>query len=57
MKALVLVLLLSACASPRYLTEEQDAQMRAVCESDPNGCIAMPASVWLQIERALKGGI
>lgn len=59
MKTLILVLLLAGCATTpeRFLTKEQDDEMRKVCES---GCITVPVSVWQQIEQffqQFKGAI
>lgn len=40
------------CASERYLTEEQDAKFRAMCERD--GCQVIPQPAWDGIEIILK---
>lgn len=44
--------LLQGCASDRYLTEEQDAELRKVCEAQ--GCTMVPTPLWQQIEAWLK---
>lgn len=49
--ALVL-LLLCGCAQTRYLSAEQDEQMRAHCE--PDGCAVIPAQQWEAIEKILQ---
>jgi hypothetical protein len=51
-KFIVLVLLVSGCASERYLTAEQDAEFRTNCE--PNGCTVLPNPVWQRIEMILQ---
>lgn len=52
MKTLILVLLLSGCAVPdRFLTKEQDDEMRKVCEE---GCVTLPVSVWIQIQQVFQ---
>ena len=43
---------ITGCATERYMTEEQDAQMRATCEK--TGCAVVPAPVWEQIKALLK---
>ena len=54
MKALLLCLMLAGCASApqRYLTEAEDAELRAKCE--PHGCAAVPWPIWQKIEQLLK---
>lgn len=47
----VVIICLPGCSSPRYLTEEQDDEMRNVC--DPHGC-QVPYPAWVQIEEILK---
>ena len=47
MKALLLVLLLSGCATQRYLSEEEDQQMREAC--DKTGCVTMPVPVFQEL--------
>lgn len=49
---MIVVPLACACAETRYLTKEQDDEMRARC--DPQGCTVIPNPVWLQIEHFLK---
>lgn len=52
--SIVLALMLTGCATEeRYLTAEQDAKMREICE--PAGCEVVPSPVWQQIERILHG--
>lgn len=48
---LLLILLLSGCASDRYLTKDQDDEMRRSCE--PEGCAIVPNPLWKQIEYLL----
>lgn len=48
---LLLLLLLSGCASTRYLTAEEDANMRKACEAQ--GCAIIPYPLWLQVEKML----
>jgi hypothetical protein len=38
--------------APRYLTAEQDAEMRAYCE--PAGCEIVPTPMWRQIEQIIR---
>ena len=56
MSALALLLLLAllvGCAQPeRYLTQEQDAQMRENCESE--GCVVVPEAVFQEMLRRLR---
>lgn len=40
------------CAEDRWLTKEEDAEMRAACEP-VGGCAVIPNPVWKQIKRAL----
>jgi len=47
-----LLALLGACAAPRYLTVEQDAEMRESCESA--GCVTVPLPIWQKIEQMLQ---
>lgn len=56
LKAAMLALLLSACATPpddRYLTKEEDTALREKCEA--TGCVVVPTPLFEQIVRALKG--
>jgi hypothetical protein len=39
------------CTTDRYLTKEQDDQMREVCES--TGCAVLPADKWETIKKLL----
>ena len=48
---LILALALSGCATDRYLTEEQDREMRATCE---NGCMVIAGPAWEQLRKAVK---
>lgn len=48
---LLLCLLLSGCASDRYLSAGEDANMRAACEA--KGCAIVPLDVWRQVEKLL----
>lgn len=53
MKALLLCLVLAGCATQsRYLTEAEDAALRAKCE--PDGCAAVPIPIWNKIEQLLR---
>lgn len=51
---LLALALAAGCAQPaqRYLTEAQDAEMRATCE--PAGCNIVPRPLWVQIEQLLR---
>jgi hypothetical protein len=48
----LLALALPGCAEDRWLTKEEDAEMRAACEP-VGGCAVIPNPVWKQIQRAL----
>jgi hypothetical protein len=48
---LLLCLLLAGCASERYLSAEEDADMRKACET--HGCTIVPTPLWDQLKRAL----
>jgi len=53
---LVIAALLGACATPpqaRWLTQEEDAAMRARC-MPVGGCALVPMPLWKQIESLLK---
>lgn len=50
--AVLIIASLSGCAEDRWLTKEEDAEMRATCEP-VGGCAVIPNPVWKQIERAL----
>ena len=53
-----LIILMPACASDRYLTAAEDAELRARCEPHPGHCVAIPMPIWKQIEllrRSLGG--
>lgn len=38
---------ISGCASTRYLSEQEDAEMREKCEA--TGCVAIPVPLYRQI--------
>jgi hypothetical protein len=42
----------TGCASERFLTEEQDAEMKASCEE--HGCTVIPNPIWFQMREILK---
>ena len=49
---LILALALSGCATTdRYLTEEQDMEMRKTCE---DGCMVVAGKAWEQLRQAVK---
>ena len=50
--AVMAAAMLSACAGERFLSAEQDAEMRANCEN--GGCTCIPARQWDQIEQLLR---
>jgi len=55
-KAFVLIVALAGCATPpqeRWLTAEEDAEMRAKCEP-VGGCAMVPMPLWNQIEKLLR---
>lgn len=49
--ALALLAPLYGCAE-RYLSKEQDDEMRSLCEQQ-GGCTVVPTPMWKQIERIL----
>lgn len=49
---IVIALQLSGCAAERFMTQEQDDEMRANCSE--HGCTVIPNPVWQQIEAILK---
>lgn len=53
LSAIALVLGIAGCAEERWLTKEEDAEMRAYCEPQ-GGCALVPAPIWEQIKRVLK---
>ena len=66
--AVLLAVALSACAvqppapvERRYLTAEEDAQLRANCEKVEGGCVMIPAPIWEKIkailERVMRGDV
>ena len=48
----LLLLSLPGCASERFMTKEQDDEMRANCAE--HGCTVIPNPVWQQIEQVLR---
>lgn len=55
----IVVALLFSCAGctstppyERYMTDEQDAEMRESCE--PHGCTVIPNPIWFQMREILK---
>ena len=52
MKTLLLCLCLAGCAQDRYLTAEEDAELRAKCEA--TNCAIVPMPLWIQIEALIK---
>lgn len=48
----LLLVALPGCASGRFLTQEQDDEMRANCAE--HGCAVIPTPVWQQIEQVLR---
>lgn len=53
MKALLILLLLTGCASDRYLTEAEDAKMRETCEAA--GCVTVPLPLMEQLLKRRQG--
>lgn len=49
-----LIILMPGCASDRYLTEAEDAELRAKCEPHPGHCVAVPTPIWRKIEQLLR---
>ena len=49
-----LIILMPGCASDRYLTAEEDAELRQKCEPHPGHCVAVPMPIWLKIEQLLR---
>jgi hypothetical protein len=43
---------LTGCAEQRFMTKEQDEEMRAACEV---GCEVIPSPLWQQILKLLQG--
>jgi hypothetical protein len=50
--ALLLLALPGCASSERFMTKEQDDEMRANCAE--HGCTVIPNPVWEQIEQVLK---
>lgn len=48
---LLLLLMLSGCASDRYLSVKDDADIQEKCE--PQGCAIIPLPLWRKIEQLL----
>ena len=57
MKAILLVLCLSACATPykHWLSEEEDRALREKCED--RACVLVPADLWETIKKALRAAL
>lgn len=53
MKPILLCLLLAGCANGRYLTPQEDADMRKNCEKV--GCTVVPNPILLQLLNRLEG--
>lgn len=51
MRVLLLCVLLSGCASDRYLSRDEEDMMRKSCEV--HGCTVIPSPLWEQIKRLL----
>ena len=51
--AILAALLLRGCASERYLSLEEDAELRAKCEGQ--NCVVVPASVLQQLLQQIRG--
>jgi hypothetical protein len=47
-----MIILMPACASDRYLTADEDAELRAKCE--PATCAVIPMPLWIQIEQFIR---
>jgi hypothetical protein len=45
----------TGCASERFLTEEQDTEMKASCEE--HGCTVIPNPIWFQMLEKLKRSV
>lgn len=48
----ILLPTLAGCATDRFLTQEQDDQMREQCQL---GCKVIPGPIWNQIIQRLRG--
>ena len=48
------IMLMPGCATDRYLTAEEDAELRAKCEPHPGHCVAVPYPLWKKIEQLLR---
>ena len=52
-----IVPILGGCASERYLSEDEDAKMRSMCENKENGgCAVIPGNTWKAIKQLFDGG-
>lgn len=51
---LLALILLPGCAADRYLTVEQDAEMKEKCTE--TGCVVVPAHIWRGIVQMLRRG-
>lgn len=48
------ILFFVGCSSTRYLTAEQDAEMREICEKPENhGCAVVPGRVWEYVQKMM----
>ena len=47
-----LIILMPGCASDRYLTAAEDAELRAKCEK--HDCAIVPMPLWRQIEQLIR---
>lgn len=53
MKSLLLLLLLTGCASDRYFTAEEDQKARETCEA--TGCVIVPIPLMTELLKRLRG--
>ena len=54
MKTLLLCLCLAGCAQDRYLSAEEDSEMRSRCEP-VGGCALVPLNIFIEIVNKLRG--
>lgn len=52
--AAILFFSIWGCAETRYLSKEEDDELRTVCEP-AGGCAVIPRPVWQKIEQLLGG--
>jgi hypothetical protein len=50
---LIVLILLAGCSSGRWLSKDEDAEMRAACEPK-GGCVVIPRPDWKIIEQMLN---